>query len=116
MDKHYLTPLFAPESIIVFCGSPDDPAGQTAQAQAGLNAAQRAQNDTYSQGMYGNEIGINQTQLAAHGTRQNLKSGQQIASQQVQANAQARADAQRNQIIGMVGTGISMGMASLVTR
>lgn len=34
MDKHYLTPLFAPESIIVFCGSPDDPAGQTAQAQA----------------------------------------------------------------------------------
>ena len=34
MDKHYLTPLFAPESIIVFCGSPDDPSGQTAQAQA----------------------------------------------------------------------------------
>ncbi len=34
MDKHYLTPLFAPESIIVFCGSADDPAGQTAQARA----------------------------------------------------------------------------------
>jgi acetyltransferase len=34
MDKHYLTPLFAPESIVVFCGSPDDPGSQTAQAQA----------------------------------------------------------------------------------
>lgn len=86
---------------------------QTAQAQAGLNAAQRAQNDSYSQGMYGNEIGINQTQLAAHGNRENLKSGQQIAAQQVQANAQARADAQRNQVIGMIGTGVSMGMGQI---
>lgn len=86
---------------------------QTAQAQAGLNAAQRAQNDSYSQGMYGNEIGINQTQLAAHGNRQSLKAGQQAASQQVQANAQARADAQRNQVIGMIGTGVSMGMGQI---
>jgi acetyltransferase len=28
MDKHYLTPLFTPESIVVFAGSPEDPAGQ----------------------------------------------------------------------------------------
>ena len=34
MDKHYLTPLFAPESILVFCGSPDDAAGRTAQGCA----------------------------------------------------------------------------------
>ncbi|MGA8786564.1 MAG: bifunctional acetate--CoA ligase family protein/GNAT family N-acetyltransferase [Polaromonas sp.] len=33
MDKHYLTPLFAPESIVVFAGTADDPASQTSQAR-----------------------------------------------------------------------------------
>jgi acetyltransferase len=28
MDKHYLTPLFSPDSIVVFAGKPDDPASQ----------------------------------------------------------------------------------------
>ncbi|MFZ3220647.1 MAG: bifunctional acetate--CoA ligase family protein/GNAT family N-acetyltransferase [Rhodoferax sp.] len=42
MDKHYLTPLFAPESIVVFAGQADDPATQTSQARA-LHAALRAQ-------------------------------------------------------------------------
>ena len=33
MDKHYLTPLLAPDSIVVFAGQADDGAGQTAQAR-----------------------------------------------------------------------------------
>ena len=42
MDKHYLTPLFAPESIVVFAGRSDDPAAQTALART-LYVAMRAQ-------------------------------------------------------------------------
>jgi acetyltransferase len=42
MDKHYLTPLFSPESIAVFAGKWDDPDTQTSQAQA-LLASLRAQ-------------------------------------------------------------------------
>ncbi len=42
MDKHYLTPLFTPESVAVFVGRVDDPASQTAQAVA-LVEALRAQ-------------------------------------------------------------------------
>ncbi len=42
MDKHYLTPLFCPESVLVFAGQADDPAMQTTQARA-LNEALRAQ-------------------------------------------------------------------------
>ena len=33
MDKHYLNPLFSPETIAVFAGQWDDPATQTPQAQ-----------------------------------------------------------------------------------
>ncbi|MFZ2294639.1 MAG: CoA-binding protein, partial [Polaromonas sp.] len=33
MDKHYLTPLFTPESIVVFAGTADEPASQTSQAR-----------------------------------------------------------------------------------
>lgn len=32
MDKHYLSPLFAPQSILVFAGSPDSPESRTPQA------------------------------------------------------------------------------------
>jgi acetyltransferase len=42
MDKHYLTPLFSPESIVVFAGQADDPASQTRHAQV-LHQALRAQ-------------------------------------------------------------------------
>jgi len=42
MDKHFLTPLFSPESIVVFAGVADDPASQTPQARA-LREALRAQ-------------------------------------------------------------------------
>ena len=42
MDKHFLTPLFAPESIVVFAGHADDRATQTTQAAA-LHAALCAQ-------------------------------------------------------------------------
>ncbi len=34
MDKHYLTPLFSPESIVVFAGKVDEPETQTLQARA----------------------------------------------------------------------------------
>ena len=36
MDKHYLTPLFSPASIVVFAGDPDEPAAQTPYARAML--------------------------------------------------------------------------------
>ena len=36
MDKHYLTPLFLPESIVVFAGDPDAPETQTQHARAVL--------------------------------------------------------------------------------
>ncbi len=42
MDKHPLSPLFTPGSIIVFAGSADDPASQTPQARL-LHQALRAQ-------------------------------------------------------------------------
>ena len=42
MDQHYLSPLFAPESIVVFAGQADDPASQTSRAKA-LHEALRAQ-------------------------------------------------------------------------
>ena len=45
MDKHYLTPLFTPESIVVFAGRLDEPDTQTTQAQA-LIEALRAQRFT----------------------------------------------------------------------
>ena len=43
MDKHYLTPLFAPQSIIVLAGDPETPDAQTPYAQAlhGLLKAKR---------------------------------------------------------------------------
>ncbi|MFT6589530.1 MAG: acetyltransferase [Rhodoferax sp.] len=42
MDKHFLSPLFSPGSIVVFAGQADDLAAQTPQAQA-LRSALRAQ-------------------------------------------------------------------------
>ncbi len=45
MDKHYLTPLFTPQSVAVFVGNVEDPSTQTAQAVA-LQDALRAQRFT----------------------------------------------------------------------
>ena len=45
MDKHYLTSLFAPSSIVVLAGSPDAPQTHTPQGKA-LHAALRAQRYT----------------------------------------------------------------------
>jgi acetyltransferase len=42
MDKHFLAPLFTPNSIVVFAGTVDDVASQTPQARA-LHQALRAQ-------------------------------------------------------------------------
>jgi len=42
MDKHYLTPLFSPDSIVVFAGQVDDPVTQTTHARA-LQQALRTQ-------------------------------------------------------------------------
>ena len=40
MDKHYLTPLFSPSSIVVFAGDPDTPETQTPYARAVLTELQ----------------------------------------------------------------------------
>ncbi|CAN5343842.1 GNAT family N-acetyltransferase [soil metagenome] len=45
MDKHYLTPLFAPQSIVVFAGQADDPDSLTSRAKI-LHQALRAQKFT----------------------------------------------------------------------
>ena len=45
MDKHYLTPLFAPQSIVVFAGQADDPDRLTSRARV-LHQALRAQKYT----------------------------------------------------------------------
>ena len=45
MDKHFLTPLFSPSSIVVIAGKADEPQSQTRQAQA-LHRALRAQRFT----------------------------------------------------------------------
>ncbi|MDQ3058869.1 MAG: bifunctional acetate--CoA ligase family protein/GNAT family N-acetyltransferase [Pseudomonadota bacterium] len=45
MDKHYLTPLFAPASIVVFAGQAEDPSSLTPHAKV-LHEALRAQNYT----------------------------------------------------------------------
>ncbi len=45
MDKHFLTPLFAPSSIVVFAGEAEKPESQTPQARA-LHEALRAQRYT----------------------------------------------------------------------
>jgi acetyltransferase len=45
MDKHYLTPLFAPTSVVVFAGQAEDPASLTPHAKV-LHEALRAQNYT----------------------------------------------------------------------
>ena len=42
MEKHYLHPLFSPESIAVFAGQADDPTGQASLATT-LHQALRAQ-------------------------------------------------------------------------
>ena len=34
MDRHFLTPLFAPRSIVVFAGDPDQPEAQSSLARA----------------------------------------------------------------------------------
>ncbi|MEO6321813.1 MAG: acetate--CoA ligase family protein, partial [Polaromonas sp.] len=47
MDKHYLTPLFAPESIVVFAGQADDPDSLSPRARV-LHQALRAQKYTGS--------------------------------------------------------------------
>jgi len=60
MDKHYLTPLFSPESVVVFVGQADDPASQNAHATV-LREALRAQRyagtlqflDTHTSGTLG---------------------------------------------------------------
>ena len=38
MDKHFLTPLFSPKALAVFCGNMDDPSSHTPQATALLES------------------------------------------------------------------------------
>jgi len=82
---------------------------QMAQTQASFDDSQRARNDQYAQGMYGNEIGVNTTQLQAQGNKQAHALGQQAQAIQQKAAAEARADANRNAMIGM-GVGMGAGI------
>ena len=50
-----------------------------AQKQAAINAQQRAQNDQFSLGLYGNEVDINKAQLGAQGNQIAIESGAQQA-------------------------------------
>ncbi|MBW8744051.1 MAG: bifunctional acetate--CoA ligase family protein/GNAT family N-acetyltransferase [Sphingomonas sp.] len=56
MDKHFLTPLFLPRSVVVFAGS-DDPAGQTRQARALRAALQAAPGANPPQFLHGDTTG-----------------------------------------------------------
>lgn len=79
---------------------------QTAQAQAQLNAAQRAQNDSYSMGLYGNEQNVRQAQLASHNNRQAHKLGQMGMAMQAQQNKQQQQQQSSDRTLGMIGTGV----------
>jgi acetyltransferase len=52
MDKHYLTPLFTPESIVVFAGPMDAPENHNTQAIALIDAL-RAQRYAGTSAVFG---------------------------------------------------------------
>lgn len=85
-------------------------AAANAQAQASINAQQRAQNDQYSQAMYGNEQGVNTTQLQAQGNKMAAQFGQQQAAYQRAQNQNAMDRADRNSTMGMMGSAAMAGM------
>jgi len=90
-------------------------AGQAAGravAQAGFDDAQRGRNDAREAGMYGNEIGVNTTQMQGQGNKMAVKMGQQQAAVQNQQAKQARSDAN---VMGGIGAGASVlaGLASM---
>ncbi len=65
---------------------------QQAQFQSQLNAQQRAQNDAYASGMYGNEIQVNTTQLGANMQQQGAKQQGALAYQNLVAQRKAGSD------------------------
>src|ERR1051325_5720686 len=69
MNKHYLTSLFAPESVVVFAGRSDEPTGRTALGEA-LHKALRAQR--YSGSLQFIDIGISGTLADLAQTRADL--------------------------------------------
>jgi hypothetical protein len=86
-----------------------------AQKQAALNAAQRAQNDQYSLGLFGNDVAINQSQLGAQGNQVGIAAGQQTAANQL-AFAGKQADRDNDwktygAVAGGVGTALGVGAA-----
>jgi hypothetical protein len=84
-------------------------AAQRAQAQAGFDDSQRGRNDAREQNMYGNEMGVNTTQLQAQGNKQAVRMGQQQAAIQNQQNKQARSD---SNVMGGLQAGAA-GLAAL---
>ena len=69
MNKHYLTSLFAPESVVVFAGRSDEPTGRTALGEV-LYKALRAQR--YSGSLQFIDIGISGTLADLAQTRADL--------------------------------------------
>ncbi len=75
-----------------------------AKSQADIDAAQRAENDKYSLGLYGDSIGINNSQLNAQGNQIGIETGASTA----QANRDAAtntANANRNSALGQTIVG-----------
>lgn len=87
-----------------------------AQKQAALNAAQRAANDQYSLGLYGNQTDINKAQLNAQGNQIGIMTGAQSSANALkQAGDQynsSRLDKYIGYGMGAAGTGAAIaGMA-----
>lgn len=91
-------------------------AAQQAQAQAGINAAQRAQNDAWSGANYDREIGINTTQLQAQGNKEAAENGFFTNQRQLDQNASQHADdrSDRNTAMWLGGAGAALGAGGAV--
>lgn len=84
-----------------------------AKSQADINAAQRAENDRYSQGLYQDSIGINNSQLQAQGNQIGIETGATTA-QGNRDSASNTADANRNSALaGTIAGGALTGGAIL---
>lgn len=79
-----------------------------AQKQAALNAAQRAQNDQYSMGLYGLGVDVNKAQLGAQGNQIAIEAGMQTSAnglaQQKSQHDQDRADRWGGYALAATGT------------
>lgn len=73
---------------------------QQSQMQAQMNQQQRAQNDSFSAAMYGNQMGVRQGQLSAGQNQQAQQSSNELGAKSINASIAAQ-NAQQNQQNGM---------------